>query len=417
MTTPQPKVNTNIPYEVCVYRTRTGDVVGWVPLIGTPRWSGGINVAGDWAVQAALHSKSMSKSLLSQFIDPWNMSWAVCQGSVIHQAGPVRTEDFADSGDDYTQVNGTGLWGLYNEKRVLVNKDRASTSVITGIDADLAFGTGTTSDKGGPIPVANRNVSLPTIAKRILENEQGKPGGALPIILPDVGWEVAGTDVRTYQGPELAPTGQRLYELTQVQGGPEIQMIAEFTSGARSAVQHRIAIGKPRLGQLGYAHAWTYRKALTKFGYVTDGEVMTDRDWDKGTGFERNIKTGFAENLTDITTGFQTRPLLETVGQMHTSSDNQPELDAYALAAVTNGRTSDRVMIMEVSMNGDIGTGDQPPSPNFASVSCGDTAIAFVENHPRLADGQYYVRVIKKGSASGFKIGALTVNLLGVKLS
>lgn len=411
-----PRSNVNIPYEVLVYRTRTGDVVGRVPIIGSPRWESGINIPGSWQVQADVYDRTCPKSLLSQYIDPWYMSWAVCQGSVIHQAGPVRSEDFDDSGGSYTTVNGSGLWALYTEKRTLVNATRTTVAGITGADADLAFGTATISDKGGPIPVANRNVTLPTIVKRIFENEQAKPGGALPIVLPDAGWEVAGTDVRTYQGPELAPTGQRVFELTQVLGGPEVQIQPEFTDGSRSAVQHRVSIGKPRLGQLGYLHAWTYQRACTKFGGVVDGDSMVDRRWDKGAGFERNVHTGFAENMNGVTSGpFQLRPLLETVGQEHTSSENDAELAGYASADVANGRIPDQVFTVEVTMNGDTGDGQAPPSPNFGAVTAGDTGVIFVQNHPRFADGQYFVRVIKKASASGFKTGSLIVDTLGYR--
>jgi hypothetical protein len=414
MTTPRPLVNTNVPYELCVYRTRTGEVVKWVEIEGTPRWEAGINVIGSWSVQVDLHSPNLSKPELNAVLDSWYWSWAVVQGQVIHQAGPVIGEDF-DDGNDYTTINGVGLWGLYKDKRLLINAGRASTSVITGIDADVAFGTTATSDKGGPIPAANQNVSLYTIAKRLLENEQSKSGGALPIVLPDAGWEVAGTAIRTYPGIEMGSTGQKQFDLTQVLGGPEIQYVPEFTSLSRSAIQHRVQIGKPRLGQLGYAHAWTYRQACLKLGFISDGGNMTDRDWDKGAGFERNVKTGFAENMQDVTAGsFQARPLLETAGQLHTSSENQTELDGYAAADVANGRTQLRDLKVEVSMNGDTGDGSSSPSPSFAAVNCGDTGVIFVSKHPRLPDGAYYVRVLRKGPGSSFKTGSLIVQTLGV---
>lgn len=422
MTLPQTKLAPSDPYELCVYRTRTGEVVRWLPLVSTPRWESGLNIVGSWGAQIALDSRYISKADLSAIADPWYWSWAVVQGNVIHQAGPVTSEDFADDGSLSTSFSGQGLWALYKEKRVAVNAGRTSTAVITGIDADISFGTTATSDKGGPIPVANRNINLGTIVKRLLENEQAKSGGALPIVLPTdasliVPSNPGQVDTRTYQGPELSKTGDLIYALTQVINGPEVELAAEFTDSTRSLVQHRVRIGTPRLGQLGYPHAWTYRSACTRFGHVTDGGLMRDRGWDKGAGFERNVFTGFSENLAGVTTGpvgFQTRPLLEDVGQQHSSSENQPELDGYAAADVANGRKPTLQLAVEVTMNGDNGDGETPPSVNFASVANGDTGVVFVRNHPRLEDGKYSIRVIRKSSsASTSERGTLTVDFLG----
>ncbi len=413
MTTPQPRVASNDPYEVFAYRTRTGEVVARIPLVGIPAWDGGLNVDGSWRVTVNL--SAISKSLLTQVARPyWHWSWAVVQGATIHQAGPVLTEDFEDGGDDHTTFTGAGLWALYG-KRKLVNAGRTSVSAILGVDADVSFGPGTVSDKGGAIPAANRNLSLHTIMKRLLENEQAKPGGAVPLgTLPD---DIAGTSIRTYQG-STNTTRAKMYELTQDQNGPEFQLVPSFVDTSRNSIFHRVAIGNARLGQLGYPHAWRYGKACTKLGFNSDGGPMRDRDWDTGAGFDRNVKLGFAENMAGVTTGaFQTRPLLEDSGSQHTSNDNQAELDSYAAADLLLGRDETLNLNVEVTMEGDNGDGESPPSPSFARVSAGDTGILYVERHPRLPDGQYFIRVIKKGNAQTYKRGVLTTHLLGVTLT
>lgn len=409
-----PKIVTTSPYEVFVYRTRDGSVVQRIPFKGTPRWEHGLNVPGSWQVEVALDSRYISRSVLAQLIEPWDWSWAIAVGSVIAQAGPVTSEDFSDDGSGTTTVSGVGLWGMYKEKRVLANAARLSTSGISTVDADLAFGPNATSDKGIPVPVANRNVSLYTIAKRIVENEQAKPGGSVPLALPDASWEVAGTSVREYLASELAFTGARLYELTQVQGGPEIMLTAEFTSTDRTSIRHRVEIGKPRLGQLGYPHAWTYQKACTKLSYVKASERVGNRWWEKGGGFDRNVITGFSEDLTNVTGGFLNRVLLEDVGQEHTSSDNATELTGYASADITNGMSAELEFAMEVTLAGDVGDGSAPPSPSFDKVNPGDTGVVFVRNHPRLRDGAYSVRIVRKASASTTGRGQLSTQILGV---
>jgi hypothetical protein len=411
---PQPRVTRNTPYEVCVYRTRTGEVVKWLPIVGVPRWERGLNIVGSWSVRVSLDQSLLTKDELSRLIEPWHWSWAIVQGRSIHQAGPVLSEDFADDGSQHTTISGVGLWALYKEKRVLYNKDVYVIPVLQGIDADVAFGPGTTSDKGGPIPLANRDLSLHTIVKRLLENEQGKGGGAVPLVLPD---DVPGDSARTFLGAELATTGNRIYEITQVRNGPEVEFVPQFTDTERTGIEHQVYIGNPRLGQLGYEHSWTYGKALTKLGFISDGSRMVNRRWDRGSGFERNVQTGFFEDDDGVTAGipvsWQTMPLLETVGQEHTDNGNPVELIDYARADVERGLSSELNLAAEVTLEGDSGDGSDPPSPTFDSVSPGDTASFHVYGHPRLRDGRYQVRILRMSASSSYKRGVLTVEVLG----
>lgn len=410
---PQPRVTRNTPYRVCVYRTRTGEVVKWLPLAATPRWESGINMPGSWQVMVSLDQRYLTKSELSGLTEAWYWSWAIVQGSSIYQAGPVISESFGDGGDTHTTVSGIGLWGLYKEKRVLINAARANAGAVTPTDADFAFGTGTVSEKGAPIPLERRNLNLATVAKRILENEQAKAGGAVPLVIPLV--DGAGSTVRDWLASDLAMTGNRLFDLTQVQGGPEIELRAEFADTERSHVQHVALIGNPRIGRLDYPHAWSYGKALTNLGIERDGSRMITHRWDRGAGFDRNVRTGFAANTDGVTTGsFQQRPLLESVGQLHSDNADQASLDGYAAAEVSTGQSAMLNLTVEVSIEGDDGTGGDPPSPTMDSLRNGDTGIFNVRNHPRLSDGTYYIRVLKMGSGSSAKRGRLTVDLLKV---
>lgn len=407
---PQPRVTRNTRYEVYVYRTRTGEVVDRLPLVGTPRWESGVNLTGSWSVQVSLDSRYVSKDKLRQLIQAWYWSWAIVQGGRIFQAGPVVSTSYRD-GENYVTVNGLGLWGLYKQKRVLINAARLTNGGIATSDADFAFGTGTESEHGAPIPIERRNLSLPTIMKRLLENEQDKPGGAVPLAtLPD---DIAGDSVREFLASQLAYTGNRMHELTQVVDGPELELWPEFIDTERDGIRHVPRIGNPRIGRLDFPHAWSYRQALVSFGEDSDGSGVTSRRWDRGAGFDRNIRAGFAENLDGVTSGtFQQSPLLESVGQLHSGSEDIAELNDYAQADLDSGRSPIVSLPVEVTMEGDAGDGKDPPSPTFDSVHNGDTGVMHVYNHPWRKDGPYFVRVLKMGSGSTSKRGTLTVEIL-----
>ena len=407
MTTPMPRTTSATPYEVCAYHTRTGRVAGWIPLAGQPTWERGLNAAGSWSVPVALDTRFITPSELTALSTAWDWSWAIVQGTHIWQAGPVLGENFDDGSGNETTVNGIGLLQLLVDRRVLVNAARATVGVVSGPDADFAFGTGTVSEKGGPIPADRQNLALATIIKRLYENALDEPGGDLPIDLPSDEYE--GTVERSYPGYELGSVGGRVLEITQVNGGPEHELVPYFTTTARQQVRHRALIGIPdndnRLGNLEYPHRWDSGAGLVRVPFTRSGQDRTDRDWEKGSGTDRGVKTGFAEDLDGVTTGHGAgnRPLLETVGTSHTNASEDDSLQGYAQTAVANGKNGMRTLKIVVRTDGTDGQGNRTRSPKLIEVSPGDTGILNLKRHRRLPDGTYEVRVLRMRGTS--KVG------------
>jgi hypothetical protein len=399
MTTPQPKITSTQPYEVCAYHTRTGEVAGWLPLAELPEWERGLNIAGSWSVAVSLDDRYVTKDVLNGWSTEWDWSWAIVQGTQIWQAGPVKGEDYHADGDNQSDFSGVGLLTLLVEKRVLVNKNRTSRGVITDIDADLAFGTGTVSEKGAPIPAANRNLALATVIKRLFENTLGEPGGDLPIDVPTE--DYTGDTERSYPGYELATPGGRALDITQVIDGPEMELVPYFTTTARKFVRHRLLIGTPantnRLGNLTYPHVWDTGRGLCQVGFSRNGERRTTRTWEKGEGSDRNTNAEFAEDLDGVTTGHAagTRPLLETVGTGHANAKEADTLQSYADSDIVNGSRSTLTLSVEVRTDATDGQGKRSRSPRLIEVSPGDTGILNVTDHRRLPDGPYEIRILR----------------------
>ena len=404
------------PVQVHVFETRTGRVIGSVPFAGNPRWSNGVNVSPVWSVEVKLRGKADDGGLapldLEGITDPWRYSWAIAQGAQIWEAGPSIGE--THDGGASTMINGGGIWKFLTDKRLLLNPGRADVRTVTGTDADVNFGPdGWVPTSGGPVLAGNRNLSLHTIAKRIVQTICGAAGGDLPIVFPD---DIAGDAQREYPGYDLATPGGRLQQLTQVDGGPEVQFTPEFVDPlTRQAIQWRMRIGNPYLGNLGYPHAWDQGKALISVpSYSTDGGNVSTRDWERGNGMNRDLVTGYAD--APLNPSDPGALLIETVGGDHTSATEQPTLDAWATSAVaTNGKPIP-AMTVQVRTAGDDGSGNKTRSPHQAEVFCGDNGTFELRDDIRHPDGKYYGRIVGRASGSTPESTVLTLQLLGREL-
>lgn len=397
------------PIKVYAFETRTGRVAASVPFVGQPRFTGGLNQAGGWSVTVPLNNPEVDSSWLSGITDPQRFSWAVAQGSYIWQAGPVIAEDY--QGGTTTQITGGGIWKFLTDSRVLVNPNRAVLSRVSGADADVAFGNGSNSTIGSPIPPANRFVSLHTIAKRIVQTICSAPGGDLPMAYPA---DIAGTAERTYPGYDLASPGQRLTELSQVIGGPEIEFRPEFVDEVtRQQIQWRMRIGNPRLGNLGYPHVFDLGAALVDMTYATDGTGRATRAFERGNGMNRDLPVGFYD------APINTDPaalLLEQSGGTHTDVSDTNTLNAWASSVVQTNLVTKVTASATVRVPGDDGRGRSTRSPSMMEVAAGDTCAMHLRGHPRIPDSTVYARVLGVNSTDKAQIAQLQLQVIGGEL-
>lgn len=404
------------PTSVYVFELRTGRVIDKIPYIGAPNWDTALNAPGQWSVNVALRGPAQGAGLdpvtFESLTNPYRFGWAITQGSNIWQAGPVVAEQW--NGRESATVTGGGLWKVLNDKRVLVNPGRAIRAVVTGTDADTVFGpSGYVPVIGGTVPAGNQNLSLHTIAKRIVQTVTAEPGGDYPIVYPP---DVAGTSIREYPGYDLASPGQRLADLTQVIDGPELVFKPEFVDVVtKQNIQWRMQIGNPDLGLLTYPWAWDAGRALlavTQFS--TDGSAAVTRAFERGNGMNRDMPVGYADRPVNPLDNADV--LLEDVGATHTSATDVNTLNGYAQNSVTYGQALTAQMTIRVRTAGDDGNGFQTRSPHQAEVNLGDNGVLEIRRHRRLPDGAYFVRVIAKSSADSPHTMDLVCQLLSRRL-
>jgi len=399
-----------VAYRLAVANTVTGQVVGDLPFTAVPTWSRVLNGSGTLTgVVVPLNLTQLDSDMEQRFREPWRWSVLWCYGQTILQAGILSSTSVDDTQKPtVAALNTTTLWEFLTKKRLVVTpgKDIGTPA------ANVVFGSASPD-------TANRALSLHSIARRLVElaTVNGDPTYRLPLILPNA---IAGSSVRTYLGSDLATTGTRLAELTQVDQGPEVEFSPEFADSTQGYFRWRMRIGNNRLGQLGFPHAWDYQRALLSLSTGIDGVDMTFNVTSKGQD-TRTVSSAtppvasgalISAAASDTFYAAQGWPALQTADTGHTSTIDTATVLGYATAAVTTHRVPIKTATARISINGLDNQGRQTGAPSIDLVSVGDTAFVGLTGHPFLVDGQYGMRILTLESGPDAYTAKMVVQVL-----
>ncbi|WP_328448998.1 hypothetical protein [Amycolatopsis sp. NBC_00438] len=357
-------------YTALAYDTVTGRVLFELDLSAEPEWSSRINDVGGWKITVPLEGGAKT-ARVREWCVPWRFSVAIVRGrgapaDVVCQAGPIIPYAPAADKPEHT-VSGKGFWELLN-RRVLHNLAwNPAAARITDASADVY-----TTD------------SLPNIARGIVYHATSmtyRPGSALPVDLPTPA--AAGTNFRRYYGYEMAMVGQRLQELTQVDGGPDVLFQPYLTVvGGLRYIRHRMLIGDPYLVQPGVPLLFDYRSSLVRLDIAGDGSDQANTAFVKGTGNEAGQLYGYATATALTTAGW---PMLDMVDSGHTSASDQSTLDGWATADVALYNSQPEQWQATVLADAE---------PRLGSYLPGHFADYSVKNHHWLKNGKYSYRIL-----------------------
>lgn len=252
--------------------------------------------------------------------EPTRTFMAVLADDRVVAAGPIWSRQWDQDGGTL-EVKALGLASLWDHRLVLnhlVNMQQAGAVAASSLSYS--------------------GLSLGTIAKRLVQAAQAHTGGSLPVVLPP---DEVGTNTRTYPGYELATMGQRLTELSEVEGGPEIDYQPRLTED-RTGVEWVMRTGTtaaPQLVQAGLdwmVDTSVPRGNLGGLSVVEDATAVTSRSFAKGSGSDE--ATLISRPGTDSAQWAAGYPLLESVGS-YSSVIEQATIDAHAVKDVeTNNR-------------------------------------------------------------------------------
>ncbi len=399
-----------VAYRLAVANTLTGQVVGDLPFTAVPTWSRVLNGSGTLTgVSVPLNPTQLDSDMKQRLQEPWRWTVLWCYGNTVLQAGILSSPTVDDTQKPSVASLATvTLWEFLTRKRLVLTPGQ---NVGTAA-ANVVFSP-TSPD------TANRNLSLHSIARRLVElaTNNGDPTYRLPIVLPDT---IGGASVRTYLGSDLATTGTRLSELTQVDQGPEVEFSPEFGDSTQGYFRWRMRIGNNRLGQLGYPHAWDYQRALLSLSTGIDGTDMTFNVTSKGQD-TRTVSSAtppvasgalISAAASDTLYTGQGWPALQTADTGHTSTIDTATVQGYANAAVTTHRVPIKTATAHISITGLDNQGRQTGAPSIDLISVGDTAFVGLTGHPFLADGQYGMRILTLESGPDAFTAKMVVQVL-----
>jgi hypothetical protein len=365
-------------YVAYAYVTVSGRIVGpaELPLAEPPTWTRQINGNGSWSVKCKLGNDTWSREQLRSIAAPYRYSIGIFWGDYGCQAGPLTSYSVDDDAGTVT-YSGGGLWTLFNH-RLLHNKAwNPATTPITDPAADQTI-TGQLWD----------------IAAAMVRNSTSwtnRPMSGLPLDIPaDSG---TGTATRTFLGYDLVPVGQRLQELTQADGGPDVDL-APYRVIGDNKIRHRMAVGTPFITQTGSPVMFDYGTSLQGLKIDGDGSTVATTAWVKGAGNERLQLSGMATSTTLTDTGF---PALDFVDAAHTSATEQATLNGWAAADIALYGRSVEAWKATVRTDGTSPLGSYDPG-YFATYN--------VTSHPWQPDGQYLTRIL--GLSNGSEANTVT---------
>lgn len=313
-------------YMVLAYDTTSGRVIREMPLTAEPTWDARLNDVGGGGFACPLGVSDDWDSWIREIAHPYRYSIAVGLSgtpadSPLMQAGPlighVPDEEPAAGAQPQISFQFKGFWQNLN-RRLLHTRDwNPAVAPITDPSADLNI-------------VGNSLANIAAVLIDFSTTMTYRAGSGLPVdVVPAFPTD---SNERHYHGYDLISVGQRLQELTQVDGGPDVYFQPYLTnSGGYRVVRHRPLIGNPYLVQPGVSLRFDYRSNLISIAVNGAGEDTSTTAWVKGTGNENAQQYGYAVDSTRIAQGW---PLLDYVDSGHTSSLIQGTLDAWAQADV-----------------------------------------------------------------------------------
>jgi len=354
-------------YTCLVARTTTGEVVDELPMSDFT-WSDSLDLsrAGSMTITTPLLSDGLTSDASNRVRarsvagSHWYWTLILMRDAQPLFAGPVVTHDVAAD-------RSTVQFGC--------------TSIATLLDARMVLKAGTELTPATTDSNLILEVDQYSIACTLLALATTGTGRALPFTLPSP--SIVIDVLRNYTGADLASVLERLTQLSQEKGGPDIRFRATLDLNQRQ-LGWTVDVGNPRLGLVSSPWAWDFPTTITQIAETGDSSEMTFRGYVTGdaAGSSEIPPIGVAEDLTFTAQGW---PMLERSTRMADSVHELPVLTSHAQSFVATNRLPALTWTIEV---------DPEAFPEIGTWSLGDNATFNVSGDSWVLDGTYPQRLI-----------------------
>lgn len=359
-----------------------------IPDVISGSWSEKLNAADSLSCTVPLNDPTIRRLGLANSATSGKSVLIAADGDTVLAAGPIWLHDFEDDGQRLT-LTAAGMWSYFDHRTLLpllagrLPSDPTVTTRFTNVSVD----------PDDPWPTDTRK-SLQGIARALVLQAQSWAGGNVPVILPA---EIPGTAERTYKGSDVAFIGERLSQLTQVDGGPDIKFQPRFTAD-RLGVEWVMLIGTPTQPQIFGAieprfNVGLKRSSVSGLKVRVDGSGLGSQAFASGGNAADKVLITQSNDSTLLGAGF---PLLELVDSGHSTVSELPTLQGYSDELVVGGRKP----VMTISFDHDTSR-----IPSLGGFNVGDYASLRVRNNSYLPDGSYRARIVgRSGDAQTRKV-------------
>jgi len=350
-----------------------------LPDVLSGAWSEKLNAADALSCTVPLYDPVIKRMDLMNAATPAKTFLAAVSGDTVLAAGPIWKHEYQQTarGETLTLI-AAGMWS-YFDHRVLL-------PVLAGrLPSD-------------PTTDTNLTKSLQGMARYYVEQAQSWTGGSVPVVLPT---EIAGTNVRNEAGSSLALVGNRLRDLTQVIGGPDIKFAPRFNS-AHDGFQWDMLIGTPTQPLIYGAVRPTFNVGLpessvSNLRVTLDGAGMNSQSFASGGRISGEVLIATATNSTLPDAGY---PLLESVDQSRLTVSELTTVQGYADELVLAGKTPTMSMSFDHQVT---------KQPFLSGFNVGDFANVVVRDNGYLHDGRYTFRITARSGNEVTRVVSLVL--------
>lgn len=334
------------------------------------QWSEELNGPGAVSCTVTLNDPDIARLDLPNTATEGKMFLAAVDGDHVLQAGPIWGHQEFDGDSSRLTLSAAGAWSYFGHRELLPVTDDPA-----GVETNVTS-------------------SLQGIARAWVAQSMLWPNGDVPIVLPD---EIPGTNERNEPGANLAWIGDRLKQITQVEGGPDIEFRPRFTQD-RLGIEWVMRIGTPDRPLLASPQEARFdlsveASSVSGLKIKTTGAGLGSRVYAAGGRADDKVLIRFAENPHLLDAGF---PALTVRDSSFSSVVDPATMQAHAdgLAAGAAKR------LVGVSFSHDLSA-----RPFVSSFGVGDFAVLAFRDHPYLGTGELRSRIVaRSGDEQGKKV-------------